>query len=122
MKLTQEHEDDLKDIESGVIDIWRTHPEMTDYTVMRAYEAATAYYNALAREQMPKSVKLTGLDATVFEAVKESCERRLGRTVEKPITLEDLVACLRRLRKSVDFWTKEGGRQGYLEFVEKFLP
>ncbi len=55
-------------------------------------------------------------------------EMRLGGTTAPdqpevpPISLEDLVACLRKLRKSVDFWTKQGGRQGYLEYIDKFLP
>jgi hypothetical protein len=31
------------------------------------------------------------------------------------------VACLRKLHKSVEFWTKQGGRQGYLQFIEKFV-
>jgi hypothetical protein len=33
-----------------------------------------------------------------------------------------MVACLRRLRKSVDFWTQHGGRQGYMEHVQKYIP
>ena len=38
-----------------------------------------------------------------------------------PIPLEDLVACLRRLRKSVDFWTKQAGRQGYMQYIEQYV-
>jgi len=38
-----------------------------------------------------------------------------------PIPLEDMVACLRKLRKSVDFWTKQGGRQGYMKYIEHYV-
>ena len=30
-------------------------------------------------------------------------------------------ACLKRIRKSVQRWNKEGGRQGYLTFVGRFV-
>lgn len=128
MEPKQEHLDVLQNIEFAVVEVWRSHPEMTNYTAMRAYDAGIAFYNAQAREQLPKPANLTGLDALAFEAVKTMCELRLGRTAEPeqpeitPISLEDLVACLRKLRKSVDFWTKQGGRNGYLEYIDKFLP
>ena len=124
----EEHLDVLQNIESVVVEVWRNHSAMTNYTVMRAYETAIAYYSALAREQSPKPVNLTGLDATLFEAVKDVCEWRLGRGAESDgdevsaLPVEVLVSCLRKLRKSVDRWTREGGRQGYLQFIEKFLP
>jgi hypothetical protein len=128
MNPIEDYQDVLQNIESAVVHTWRTHSEMTNYSVMRVYDAAIAFYNALAREQTPKPANLTGLDADLLKAVQEICEFRLGRVklsdkVEvTPIPLEDLVACLRKLRKSVDFWTKQGGRQGYLQYIEKFLP
>lgn len=127
MNPIDDYQDVLQNIESAVVRLWRRHKEMTNYTVMRAYEAAIAFYNAQAREQTPKPANLTGLDAELFKAVQEMCEFRLGRVKLSdqpeitPIPLEDLVACLRKLRKSVDFWTEQGGRQGYLKYIENFL-
>ena len=72
-------------------------------------------------------MNLAGLDAKVFEAVKEICESRTGRSPGSelgeviPIPLEDMVACLRKLRKSVDFWTNRGGRQGYMQYIEQYV-
>ena len=73
---------------------------------------------------------MTGLDAEVFEAVNAMCEVRLGRRAGpdealagiEPILLEKLVSCLRELTKSVERHTQMGGRQGYLTFIDKFLP
>ena len=62
------------------------------------------------------------------------CEWRLGREEfrlggwmrsdgpqPEPVTLDVIVACLKRIRKSVQRWNKEGGRQGYLTFVGRFV-
>jgi len=31
------------------------------------------------------------------------------------------MACLRRIRKSVERWNKRGGQQGYVTFVNQFI-
>ncbi len=123
----RDYEDVLEGIETAVVGLWRTHREMSNYAVMRAYEAAIAHYNAVARQQAPKPANLTGLDASIFEAVRDFCDWRLGivkyadRPEPEPMQAEDLVACLRRVRKSVDFWTEHGGRQGYMQHIQKYL-
>ena len=45
---------------------------------------------------------------------------KLPPAPENPLPIPDLLRCLNRLRKSVRFWNKEGGRQGYLEFARKY--
>jgi hypothetical protein len=129
MKLTDENLDVLQNLEFSVVEIWRAHPEMSDYAALNAYEAAFQFYRAEMRGHMPKPHTLTGLEATVFEAVKAMCEFRLGRGglpvagPEKipPVPLEKIVDCLRELSKSVARHTKQGGRQGYLNFIDRFL-
>lgn len=61
------------------------------------------------------------------------CEWRLGRESLMPeegapldgepasVSLEVILACLKRIRKSVQRWNKEGGRQGYLTFIGRFI-
>jgi hypothetical protein len=127
MSPTEDYQDVLQNIETAVAEIWRSHPELTNYAVSRAYEAAIAQYNSEARQLKPKPTNLTGLDGELYTSVRQVCEWRLGRTTDselpqvEPIPVEDLVACLRKLHKSVEFWTKQGGRQGYLQFIEKFV-
>ncbi len=116
----------LKTIESSLIAVARSHQEMTNYTAVRAYEAAIAHYHSIARQQQPKPAKLTGLDAAAYEAVHQACESRLGKPISEEagaalLTPEDLVSCLRRLVKSVEFWTQQGGRRGYIDFVDNFV-
>ncbi|HEU5100807.1 MAG TPA: hypothetical protein VFU22_17380 [Roseiflexaceae bacterium] len=39
----------------------------------------------------------------------------------EPKTLDQIVACLKRVRASVKRWHKAGGRRGYLDFVGRFI-
>jgi hypothetical protein len=69
----------------------------------------------------------------IYDQVKGVCEWRLGReqlTREndqpilqemEPKTLEEIVACPKRVRASVKRWHKAGGRRGYLDFVGRFI-
>jgi hypothetical protein len=119
----------LQNLEFSVAQVWRAHPEMTNYAAQRAYEAAFKVYRDQSRGHTAKPPTLTGLDATTFEAVKEMCEIRLGRRAGPeeladvpPVTLEKLVGYLRELARSVERHTELSGRQGYLTFIDKFLP
>jgi len=130
MKFAEENLDILQNLEFAVVEVWRAHPEMTDYTAQRAYEEARKFYRAEQRGNPPQPPALTGLDATAFEAVKAMCEFRLGRSVGppsepeipvSPIPVAKLIACLQELAKSVERHTRSGGRQGYLKFIDAFL-
>ena len=130
MKFTEENLDVLQNLEFAIVEIWRAHPEMNDYSAQRAYEAARQGYRAELRGNPTTPPALTGLDATAFAAVKAICEFRLGRSAGPasesnlpvtPIPVEQLIACLQELAKSVERHTRAGGRQGYLQFIDGFL-
>jgi hypothetical protein len=130
MKWHEENLDVLQNLEFAIVGVWRAHPEMTDYAAQRAYEAAFKFYKDQERGHTPKTPTLKGLDAAAYEAVTEMCEIRLGRRAGPldqassipPVPLEKLVRCLRELGKSVERHTAMSGRQGYLTFIDKFLP
>ena len=130
MKPSDDKIDILQNMEFSIVEAWRAHPEMTDYTALRAYEAAFRFYRAEERGQPPKAPDLSGLDAVAFEALKSVCEFRLSREVDneappeglRDVSLEKLLDCLRELSRSVERHTKRDGRTGYLTFIEKFLP
>ena len=130
MKPQDKHLDILQNLESAIVEVWRRHPEMTDHVALRAYDAAYEQYRAEARGHTPKPCQLTGLDRESFDAVIGICEYRLGRRALPdesgepitPVSPSTLVECLRELRKSVERHTEAGGRQGYLTFIDQFLP
>ena len=117
----------LQNLEFMMMSVWKKHPEMTDHVAARAYEAAYERYRAEARGHQPKPVTLTGLDREAYDAVTEMCEIRLGRQASgafdgiPPVEISRLAECLRELRKSVERHTRFSGRQGYLNFVSRFI-
>lgn len=130
MEPTEDDLDILQNLEASVVSVRRSHPEMTDHVALRAYEAAFRLYRAEERGQPAKPHGLSGLEAEAFDSVKAICDFRLGRANASmkvsedisPVPVEKIVACLRELCKSVERHTKLGGRQGYLTFIEAFLP
>ena len=127
MNVEEKFMDVLQNIESEVVRTWRKNPSMTDYAVTRVYEEAISYYASVAQAQPPKTTRLTGLDLQMFKSVQGAADRRLaGLTTDdgtkiEPIAATDLVDCFKRLRKSVERWSRTGGRQGYLSFIVQFV-
>ena len=122
----------LRLLESTVLRLWSGQPEMNDHTVSWAYTTAYQRYRARLRGRDPKPHTLSGLDLVTFTAVEEACEKLLSSGADSvkgaptgntdPIPLAKLVEYLRELVRSVERHTKLGGRHGYLEFVQTFIP
>lgn len=122
----------LQNIESSIIQIYRTHPELTDHHVDNAVEALYKTYRGEYSGKEP-TLPRSDLAAKVYVSVQSICDWRLGRVDlydEKsrpvkisidPLTMDEINACLKRIRKSIRLWTKEGGRQGYLNYINQFL-
>lgn len=134
MQIEDQFLDVLQNIESAIVSVYHAHPELADWDVEAALESLTQAYHAEARHKSAEPRQLTENQAEVVRAVQTMCEWRLGRAplqderdqlVEMPsapLTLVEMITCLKRLRKSVQFWTKSGGRQGYLNYIVNFIP
>ena len=106
---------------------------MTDWDTLDAIEALIRGYTAEARGRSRPNIRLSDLPQLVFDSVEAMCEWRLGRKrpfaesnqpvgIEmEPKTIDEVIACLKRIRKSINRWNKVGGRQGYLIFVSDFI-
>jgi hypothetical protein len=130
MTFEDENLDVLQNIEFAIISVYREQPDLRDAVVLRAIEALIDHYRAESRGQLPKPVKLPETEALILARVQAFCELRLGRgglgmapesLPAQDKTVEDIVACLRRIRKSVERWNKRGGQQGYVTFVSHFI-
>jgi len=130
MALEDTHLDVLQNIEFAIVSVYRKQHDLRDLDVMRALDALIDVYRAEARGRIPKDISLPEPEGTVFQRAKEMCEFRLGRQVaatriqvpfEGETTVNDIVACLRKIRRSVERWNKRGGQQGYLQFVSEFV-
>jgi hypothetical protein len=130
MVLEEEYLDVLQNIEFAIVSVYRERNDLRDYEVMRALDALIDFYRAEARGHIPKEFHLPEKETLVFQRVQDMCEFRLGRenlgsnvqafSIEKK-TADEILACLRKIRKSVDRWNKQGGKQGYLQFVSEFV-
>ena len=104
-----------------------------DFDVEAAINALISLYHAQSQSHEARRTNLNEHATLVYERVKAMSEFRLGREEllstdmreqgprPEPVPLDVIVACLKRIRKSVQRWNKEGGRQGYLTFVGRFV-
>ena len=136
--------DVLHNIEAAIVSAYReAEEEMTDWDVLRALETMIANYQSERKGREPRDVFLKPSAQSISDRVFTVCEFTLGRlpmmveTKKKkwglipvttreeikpePKTIDELIACLRHIQKSVQFWTKEAGRQGYLNYIDQFI-
>lgn len=125
--------DVLQNLEFGIILVYRKDRKLLDYDALEAVDGLVRIYAAEERGYTPPSLKLSQRAQRVFDSVKAMCEWRLGREKfpgdaegldeleSTPRKVSEIVLCLRRISKSIRFWTKQAGRQGYLNYVNQYL-
>ncbi len=132
----EQYMDVLQNIEFGIVQVARRHKEMTDWEALSVVEALMRRYRAESRGYEPRPPKsLRPLAQETYNSVHSMCEWRLGRVdlvredgsefefpMIEPLTVDEIYSCLKRVRKSIEYWTKRGGRQGYLTFIDDFFP
>ncbi|MGE5196347.1 MAG: hypothetical protein ACM3JI_03345 [Anaerolineae bacterium] len=117
--------DVLQNIEWALLSLVKEHPELSDHDMLRIIEQALTYYKSQQRENLViAQSKLTDIRQDIFERIRSMCEWRLERLPSpnkeiacNPIIIEELLLCLKRIEKSIKFWTKQGGRKGYINFA-----
>lgn len=125
-----ENLDILQNIEASILGVYHDHPELTDYQVDSAMEALGRTYINEKRGGQPVQPK-SDLAKEVYQAMKLMCDWRMGRESvvdeegqplsAEPVSIDVILTCLKRLRKSVSMWNKEAGTQGYLHYISQFL-
>jgi hypothetical protein len=129
--IEEDYLDVLQNIESAIISVYRENPDALDYDVDKAIHALWMEYRAEKQGKTNTPPYFNANAQLVYERVKLMCEWRLGRRKleaenngqpaslnPEPLTMDEITACLKRIRKSIDLWTKQGGRQGYLYFID----
>ena len=131
MTFEDQYLDVLQNIEFAIISVYREQPGFAGLgrpAGHRGIARSATVQRLAARPRTP--VTLPETEAQLFARVQEFCELRLGRgglgmaperLPAQDKTVEEIVACLRRIRKSVERWNKRGGQQGYVTFVSQFI-
>ena len=126
--------DVLHNIETALVHAYRETPDMTDYDADRAVDALIRTYQAEVSGRERPTLKLNPIALSAYSGVKLMTDFRLGREKMKikhkkgylklgePLTVPEIIACLKRVLRSIRMWNKKGGRRGYYTFVDQFFP
>jgi len=130
----EQYQDVLQNIEFAIVSTYRERPEeISDWSVETALDALIRAYGAEHSGRTVRPARLSEAEQMICDRVRAMCEWRLGHEqpqVEgassilqelEPKTLDEIVACLKRVRVSVKRWHKSGGRRGYLDFVSMYV-
>ena len=120
--------DVLQNIECALLSTLKDHPALCDHDMLRVIEQILTHYEFPQNSNTPTlQSKLTLPQIEIFERVASICNWRLGlaplyadddtEMTCAPIAREEIVLCLKRIKKSIIFWTKNGGRRGYITFA-----
>jgi hypothetical protein len=127
-RVEEEYMDVLQNIEFAIVQTYREHPGLSDSDVKRVLEALIDIYTAEKLHRPPRYVITSELGRALDAHVRPMCEWRLGRAApvsnlpaDRTITIDELVLCFKRLIKSINLWTREGGPQGYLHYIVRFV-
>jgi hypothetical protein len=130
----EQYQDVLQNIEFAIVSTYRERPdEISDWSVEAALDALIRAYGAEHTGRTIRPARLSEAEQMIYDRVRGMCEWRLGREQLlaeqapailqeiEPKTLDEIVACLKRVRTSVKRWHKSGGRRGYLDFVSMYV-
>ncbi len=128
-KIEDRRPDVLHNLEFAIVNVYRAEPALLDLDAQDAVDALVRHYRAEQEGRRPPATRLADRAERVFHAVREICEWHLlrGRLAgldevpSAPIPLAELVEGLRRIAKSIRFWSGEAGRRGYLGFVSQYV-
>ncbi len=133
MAVEEEYLDVLQNIEFAIVSTSHDHPEMMDAHVIWALEAAIGSYRAEKAGRTSEEFSASSVEADLYRAIRNMCDWRLGRLhpdsaaaaelgpAPEPVTLDEILLCLKRILKSVQRWNKSGGQRGYLSFIVQYV-
>jgi len=127
MNIEEQYEDVLQNIEYAIVSVYRGYPDISDKSVLRVLNEIIDNFANEKQGIEPKGVFLPDPGQLMYDRVKEMCHLRLGRISKEDmplataISVDEIIACLKRIRKSVKMWRKERGKQGYLNYVSNFI-
>jgi len=115
--------DVLQNIEAAIVSVAREAPVATDWDVEQALDLLIRTYRGQSAAATLEK-RLSPVAREMARRIRAILEWR-NTTTEQPaprrVTAEEIVACLKYIQKSVQFWHKEGGRTGYLDFIDQFI-
>ena len=123
----------LASIELAIVGCFRAQNSLTDHDVEEAINAVLPAYEPAKRDTSGRVARLGPMARDVFNQISAVCrvmtdpdrlQTETGEPLAKDmrmrsVSAETMSACLRRIRKSVQFWRRDGGLRGYLNFINE---
>ncbi|MFA5804362.1 MAG: hypothetical protein WC879_06940 [Melioribacteraceae bacterium] len=131
MAFEEKYLDVLQNIEFPIQEVYKTEKDLTDYDVLAAIESLIEFYTAEERKRELRKFNLSEKSIQVYDGVKEMCDFRLGKNISDdvevestppPLSINEILNCLKTIKNSINKWTKRNGRQGYLNLVKQYMP
>lgn len=130
----ERYNDTLRSMELTLVQQYRQLENLTDWEVKTAVNNLIRLYTAETRRRPDQVFRQDALTQLVFDRLRFTCAGWLGREplldergtavtlTGQALRLDEVIACLKRIRRSIEMWQKDGGRRGYFEFIDQFLP
>jgi hypothetical protein len=125
--------DVLQNVEFAISCAWENELDLLDFDVIDALDALVRRYAAEGQGRTPPVLRLSERAKHVYVMAERMCEWRLGRTTlnedeqdsviphTEYRTVDEILVCLKRIRKSAHIWNEQLGRQGYLSYITNFF-
>lgn len=107
---------ELYTIESVIAFFFNGHANFIDREVLLALDVVIVEYKRIKNGYDLNPFKSSELVEGLYESIKLACEH-LCETTEVDV----VIWCLQRIKKSVIFFNKKMGRQGYLTFINEMV-
>lgn len=132
-KFEEKYLDVLQNIEFSLVTSYKANPNLVDTGTMYVIDTLIKFYTGQMQGREVALPQFKPEEQATYDKVKEVCEWRLGRAPwvinkgeevkleSRALTVEEIIACLKRIRKSIEKWYKESGRRGYYDFVKRFV-
>jgi len=128
----EQYYDLLQNIEYAILSAYEAERTLLDFDVIDALDGLVRRYAAEEQNRTPPKLRLSPRASQVYSSADHMCEWRLGRASlnaddenmippDQRNTITDILLSLKRLRKSVNIWNEQGGRQGYLGYIANFF-
>jgi hypothetical protein len=126
----------LQNLEFALVSAYREYDDMIDFDALNSVNELIRTYNAEQKGRgLPKLKLRNECQEVAYTQLKAFSEFNMGREnlfadedgneIQLPDTqkysMTEIIDCLKRVRKSIQLWQKQGGRRGYFEFVSEFV-
>ncbi len=118
----EQYFDVLYGIEAAVIGTFAAHPNAKDRHADTALSGLIRLYNAGVKGKRPPRLKLNETEQAFFDALKAICEGYMSGVGDAGYTVDEIILCLKRIKRSVGQMMKVGGLDGnkYLTFTRDY--